>query len=71
MKGKTAIGCSDFKQCGFKVPFIIFGKKLTEKQIQDLVMKSKTSKLKGFTEHPDSLEEGILSLGNDFNVLLS
>ncbi|MGV4414002.1 DNA topoisomerase 3 [Chryseobacterium sp. T1] len=71
MKGKTAIGCSDFKQCGFKVPFVVFGKKLTEKQIQDLVLKSKTSKLKGFTEHPDSLEEGILSLNQDFNVLLS
>src|SRR5690606_9045435 len=47
IKGKTAIGCTDFKACGFKIPFEIFGKKLTEKQIQDLIQKGKTSKLKG------------------------
>jgi DNA topoisomerase-3 len=26
MKGKTAIGCKEFKECGFKIPFQIFGK---------------------------------------------
>ena len=65
MKGKTAIGCSNFKGCGFKIPFIVFGKKLTEKQIQDLIMKGKSSKLKGFTEHPESLSEGVLKLTPD------
>lgn len=71
IKGKTAIGCSDFKQCGFKVPFEIFGKKLTEKQIQNLILKGKTSKLKGFKSHPDGLEEGVLSLGGEFEVELN
>lgn len=71
IKGKTAIGCTDFKQCGFKVPFEIFGKKLTEKQIQDLILKGKTSKLKGFKSHPDGLEEGVLSLGEGFGVELN
>jgi DNA topoisomerase-3 len=26
IKGKTAVGCSDFKNCGFKITFEIFGK---------------------------------------------
>lgn len=71
IKGKTAIGCSDFKNCGFKTPFEIFGKKLTEKQIQDLILKGKTSKLKGFKSHPNNLEEGVLSLGEGFGVELN
>ena len=70
LKGKTAVGCSDFKNCGFKVTFEIFGKKLTDKQLLDLVEKSKTSKLKGFTSHPSQLTEGTLSLDHEFNVQL-
>ena len=70
MKGKTAIGCSNYKGCGFKVPFLVFGKKLTEKQIQDIITKGKSSKLKGFTEHPQSLADGILRLTDDFSVEL-
>ena len=70
MKGKTAIGCSNFKGCGFKVPFQIFGKKLTEKQIQDLILKRKSTKLKGFTEHPESLSEGVLRLTDEFKIEL-
>lgn len=66
MKGKTAIGCSNYKGCGFKIPFLLFGKKLTEKQIHDLITKGKSSKLKGFTEHPEGLSEGILRVTNDF-----
>ncbi len=71
MKGKTAIGCSDFKNCGFKVPFVIFGKKITEKQIMDLVTKGKTSKLKGFTDHPADLKEGVLSTNEAFDIQLT
>ena len=71
IKGKTAIGCKEFKECGFKVPFQVFGKKLSEKQIQDLIIKGKTSKLKGFTEHPEKIEEGILEVNNAFDVFLS
>ena len=65
MKGKTAIGCSDYKGCGFKAPFEIFGKKLSDKQLQDLILKSKTSKLKGFT---GDREEGVLILNDDFSI---
>ena len=67
MKGKTAVGCSDYKGCGFKVPFEILGKKLSEKQLQDLILKSKTSKLKGFTVEQ---EEGVLILNEDFSITL-
>ncbi|ASW73042.1 DNA topoisomerase III [Chryseobacterium piperi] len=70
VKGKTAVGCSDFKICGFKIPFEIFGKKLSEKQLMDLILKGKTSKLKGFNTHPDALTEGVLSLSDDFTVQL-
>ncbi|WP_333852407.1 type IA DNA topoisomerase [Epilithonimonas sp.] len=67
MKGKTAVGCSDYKGCGFKVPFEIFGKKLSEKQLQDLILKSKTSKLKGFIGEQ---EEGVLILNEDFSIII-
>ncbi len=70
MKGKTAVGCTDFKNCGFKIPFEIFGKKLSEKQLLDLILKGKTSKLKGFTTHPESLSEGIISLSPEFLTVL-
>ena len=70
MKGKTAFGCSNFKGCGFKVPFIVFGKKLSEKQIHDTIIKGKTGKLKGFTEHPESSTEGFLFLNTDYLVEL-
>ena len=71
LKGKTAVGCSDYKNCGFKVGFELFGKKLTEKQIFDLIKKGKTSKLKGFTSHTSGLQEGILSFDEGFGVILS
>ncbi|MGV3630574.1 MAG: DNA topoisomerase 3 [Bacteroidota bacterium] len=46
-KGKTAYGCGDFATCGFKIPFEILGKKLTDKQVYELLSKGKTSKIKG------------------------
>ena len=70
MKGKTAIGCSNFKDCGFKIPFQLFGKKLTEKQILDVIIKGKSSKLKGFADHPENISEGILVLNDGFEVEL-
>lgn len=70
IKGKTAVGCQNFQACGFKIPFEIFGKKLTEKQILDLVSKGKTSKLKGFKSHPENLEEGILVLSENLEIEL-
>ena len=68
-KGHTAYGCSNFKECGFKLPFEILGKKLTAKQISDLLTKGKTTKIKGL-KIPGSNEEaeGKLVMGKDFNI---
>jgi DNA topoisomerase III len=46
-KGNTAWGCGNFKVCGFKIPFELLGKTLTEKQVYDLLSKGKTTKIKG------------------------
>ncbi len=70
MKGNTAIGCSDYQSCGFKVPFVVFGKKLNDKQIQALIQKGKTARIKGFKEHPQNIEEGIISLDANWQPLL-
>jgi DNA topoisomerase-3 len=37
----------------------------------DLVLKGKTSKLKGFNAHPDGLTEGIVSLDESFTLVLN
>ena len=68
--GKTAYGCKNFKNCNFKLPFIIFGKKLTQKQSFDLIQKKKTSKIKGFTEYPEQKTEGTLFLNENGEVEL-
>lgn len=70
IKGKSAYGCSDFKNCNFTIPFEIFGKKLTLKQISDLIGKGKTTKIKGFTV-PESKEkrDGILLFDENFGIV--
>jgi DNA topoisomerase-3 len=69
MKGKTAVGCSNFKECGFKIPFELLGKKLTETQLLDLIQKGKTAVIKGFII-PGSTEprDGKLVLDGSWNV---
>jgi len=49
LKGKAAFGCSRYREgCQFLVPFTIAGKLLTDKNIAQLLLKGKTTKLKGF-----------------------
>ena len=69
MKGNTAVGCSNFKVCGFKIPFELLGKKLTEAQMLDLIQKGKTGTIKGFIV-PGNAEprDGKLVLDGSFNV---
>ncbi len=69
MKGKTAVGCSNFKECGFKIPYELLGKKLTESQMLDLIQKGKTATIKGFVI-PGSAEprDGKLVLDRSWNV---
>ncbi len=69
MKGKTAIGCTNFKECGFKVPFELMGKKLTETQLSMLIQKGKTNSIKGII-HPGNTEKvsGKFRLDATFNI---
>ncbi|NOQ72289.1 MAG: DNA topoisomerase III [Crocinitomix sp.] len=70
MKGKKAYGCSNHKSgCDFLVPFVMMGKKLTEKQIIDLISKKKTTIIKGFYRAgTDQKLNGRLTLTDDFNL---
>lgn len=70
VKGKKAYGCSQHKSgCDFIVPFVMMGKKLTEKQTSDLISKGKTTKIKGFIQRESGeKKQGKLLLTDDFNV---
>ncbi len=60
LKGGKAFGCAEFRNgCNFVVPFLFDGRKLTEKQIEVLIRKGKTGKIKDF---------GVLALNRDFIV---
>jgi DNA topoisomerase III len=68
-KGKTAYGCANFQACGFKIPFEIMGKTLSEKQVYDLLSKGKTTKIKGLSI-PGRQEpfDGKLTFDETFNI---
>jgi DNA topoisomerase III len=76
LKGKSAYGCSAYKEgCDFILPFEILGKKLSEKNHLDLLLKGKTTKLKGFKMLAgDDVKGGSrgrkLVLTEDFNLEL-
>ncbi|MCP4522573.1 MAG: DNA topoisomerase III [Cytophagales bacterium] len=71
LKGKSAFGCSSYTNgCDFKVPFELFGKKLTEKQILTLISKKKTGKIKGFKLDGKSVT-GIVELDTSFIPVFS
>lgn len=69
MKGKSAYGCSNFAACGFKIPFEMLGKKLSDKNVFDLLEKGKTTKLKGL-QIPGSPEtkDAKIIFTKDFNL---
>ncbi|MFN5878157.1 MAG: topoisomerase C-terminal repeat-containing protein [Flavobacteriales bacterium] len=72
IKVNTAIGCGNFKECGFKIPFELLGKKLTETQLLDLIQKGKTGVIKGFIVPGSSAtRDGRLLLDGSFNVGMS
>lgn len=68
LKGKTAFGCSNFKNgCDFKVPFLLMNKKLSDNQILTLVEKGKTPVIKGF-DIGSIKKDGVLKLTTSFNI---
>lgn len=73
IKGKAAYGCTGFNDgCNFVIPLVFLSKKLTDKQISDLLDKRKTSIIKGF-ENPNTKAkgDGRLVLNPDFKVVFS
>jgi len=72
LKGKSAYGCSNFqKGCKTVIPFVFMGKKLTTKQLSDLILKGKTTKIKGFMTLDDSTKrDGKIIFNSDFKVIL-
>ena len=70
LKGKTAYGCSDYKKgCHFVVQFQQFNKKLSEKQIFQLIGKKKTNWMKDM-KIKESLVEGRLIINKEFKIEL-
>jgi len=72
IKGKSAYGCTRFKEgCNLLLPFVFIGKKLTDKQLIDLIEKKKTSVIKGF-ENPETKEksDGKIVANTDWKLIL-
>lgn len=58
--------CSNYKNgCTFSISKIISGKKLTQKNIKDLLEKRETSKIQGFKSKTGKAFEAILTVNND------
>ncbi len=68
IKGKTAYGCSEYKNgCKFLLPFKILGKKISENQIIRLIDKGSTTNLKGFTTETGKVE-GLIKFDDEYNL---
>ncbi|PIB34456.1 DNA topoisomerase III [Reichenbachiella sp. 5M10] len=68
LKGKQGYGCSQWKEgCKLRLPFKYLDKKLTEKQLQRLLEKKATTKLKGFVREGGKVD-GILKLTDGYEI---
>lgn len=72
LKGKSGYGCSNFKNgCKTVIPFVFMGKKFTHKQLSDLILKGKTTKIKGFMTLEDSTKrDGKVVFDSGFKLKL-
>ncbi|MCW8939782.1 MAG: DNA topoisomerase 3 [Flavobacteriales bacterium] len=71
LKGKTAYGCSEYSNgCKFLMPFTFKEKKLTEKQILQILKKGKSTTIKGFKDNGEKID-GVLSLNEQFELVLT
>eukprot|EP01029_Cantina_marsupialis_P000984 TRINITY_DN107_c0_g3_i1.p2 TRINITY_DN107_c0_g3~~TRINITY_DN107_c0_g3_i1.p2 ORF type:complete len:788 (+),score=123.26 TRINITY_DN107_c0_g3_i1:3958-6321(+) len=70
VKGKSVWGCTNWKNgCDIRIPFEFAEKKLTDKQVEALVLKGKTPKIKGFVVDGKK-QNGSLVLDPDFSINL-
>ena len=71
LKGKTAFGCSEYKNsCTFKVMFEQYGKMLTEKQLLPLIQNGKSQKIQGLTLAGQQVDSALM-FDSVFNVVLA
>lgn len=71
IKGKSAYGCSDYKNgCNFVLPFVIYHKKISEKQLTRLVQKGCTVNLKGFKHDGVKDVEGLIRFNESYGLML-
>jgi DNA topoisomerase-3 len=70
LKGSSAFGCSEFKNnCDFKIPFEIFGKKISENQLIRLIDKGSTTNLTGFIQENKKVQ-GLLHFDENYQLKL-
>ncbi len=70
LKGSSAFGCSKYKNnCDLKIPFEIYGKKVSENQLIRLIDKGCTTNLKGFKTNLGSVE-GLIRFDENFTLRL-
>lgn len=68
LKGKSSWGCSNWKNgCDIRLPFGFLNKKLTDKQVEALILKQKTPKIKGF-EIDGKKQNGVVVLDPSFEL---
>lgn len=68
LKGKSAWGCSKYKEgCKTLIPFEYMSKKLSDKQIEQLILKGQTSLIKGFKENGNKVD-GKIKLSETFEL---
>jgi DNA topoisomerase-3 len=61
LKGKSAFGCSDYKKgCHFVIPFVQYGKNISEKQVAQLLTKKATNYSKGYLLNEVKVEARLL-----------
>jgi len=70
LKGKTAYGCSAYKDgCDFRLPFVFNEKKISEKQFIRLLHKGCTVNLKGFQTNAGKVE-GLVRFNENYELVL-
>lgn len=70
LKGKTAFGCSNYKNgCDLKLPFSFLDKKISENQYTRLLKKGCTVNLKGFKTEAGRVE-GLVRFDENFKLKL-
>jgi len=71
LKGKNAFGCNRFKLgCKTIIPFEILGKKLTNTQIKNLILKGQSSLIKGLLINGEK-KNAKLKFNANFEVCLA